>query len=357
MPERVGEPSVFQHVIYIIKENRTYDQVLGDVTNGNGEADLCIFGERVTPNEHKFVRDFVLLGQHLLLRHLERGRPSMDGQRHGDGLHGARIRRLAAQLSGGRRRAGYARTPWPIRRRVLSGTTRSAHGKSVCRFRRIHHVHSSLERSGARRASRIFSIITIDFISGTDAIDYSAASRTSRRCGLIIVTNYVGWDLDVPDIFRAAQFIKDLKQYEAADNFPNLVIIWLPNDHTSAHADSVRPRRDAQVADNDLAFGQMVEAVSHSANSGRTPAFSPIEDDPQDGWDHRQRLSHDGLCHQPLHQTQRGGHTQYNQTSLLRTMELMLGLPPMNQMDATATPMFDCFTNTPDFTAYRCRDQ
>ena len=89
VPERVGEPSVFQHVIYIIKENRTYDQVLGDVATATATPDLCIFGETVTPNEHKFVARFCSAGQHLLLQHLERRRPSMDGQRHRDGLYRA----------------------------------------------------------------------------------------------------------------------------------------------------------------------------------------------------------------------------------------------------------------------------
>ena len=159
----------------------------------------------------------------------------------------------------------------------------------------------------------------------------------------------------MPDVLRAAQFIKDLKQFEAADNLPNLIIIWLPNDHTSGTKFG-SPTPEAQVADNDLAFGQIVEAVSHSRFWTDTCIFA-IEDDPQNGWDHVSGYRTTAYVASPY--TRRGAvvNTQYNQTSLLRTMELMLGLPPMNQMDATATPMFDCFTNTPDFTAVQRRDQ
>jgi hypothetical protein len=165
-----------------------------------------------------------------------------------------------------------------------------------------------------------------------------------------IVTNTVGWDLDVPDVFRAAQFIKELKQSEQTGNFPNLVILWLPNDHTSGTKFG-SPRPEAQVADNDLAFGQIVEAVSHSRFWTNTCIFA-IEDDPQSGWDHVSGYRTTAYVVSPYTKRRQVVSTQYNQTSLLRTMELMLGLPPMNQMDATATPMFDCFTNTPDFTAF-----
>jgi len=164
------------------------------------------------------------------------------------------------------------------------------------------------------------------------------------------MTNTVGWDLDVPDVWRAEQFSQSLKNFEAADNLPNLIIVWLPNDHTSG-AKSGSPTPQAQVADNDLALGQIVEAVSHSKFWTNTCIFA-VEDDPQDGWDHVSGYRTTAYVVSPFTKRHAAVSTQYNQTSLLRTMELMLGLPPMNQMDATATPMFDCFTNTPDFTAF-----
>ncbi|MBW8865640.1 MAG: phosphoesterase, partial [Verrucomicrobia bacterium] len=138
--------------------------------------------------------------------------------------------------------------------------------------------------------------------------------------------------------------------FEQTGQFPNLTLIWLPNDHTSG-TKAGSPKPAAQVADNDSAFGQIVDAVSHSIFWTNTCIFA-IEDDPQNGWDHVSGYRTTAYVISPY--TQRGAvvHTQYNQTSLLRTIELMLGLPPMNQMDATATPMFDCFTSLPDYTVF-----
>jgi hypothetical protein len=126
--------------------------------------------------------------------------------------------------------------------------------------------------------------------------------------------------------------------------------MWLPDDHTSA-TKAGSPTPAAQVADNDLAFGRIVEAVSHSAFWSNTCIFA-IEDDPQNGWDHVSGYRTTAYVVSPYTKRHTVVSTQYNHTSVLRTIELILGLPPMNQMDATATPMFDCFTSTPDFTPY-----
>jgi len=131
---------------------------------------------------------------------------------------------------------------------------------------------------------------------------------------------------------------------------PDFTMIWLNCDHTSG-TKAGTPTPAAQVADNDLAVGKIVEAVSHSKFWKDTCIFA-IEDDPQNGWDHVSGYRTTAYVISPFTKRHAVVSTQYNQTSLLRTMELMLGLPPMNQMDATATPMFDCFTNTPDFTAF-----
>jgi hypothetical protein len=149
---------------------------------------------------------------------------------------------------------------------------------------------------------------------------------------------------------RAAKFIKRLKEFEKAGNLPALVIIWLPTDHTSGTAAN-SPTPAAMVADNDLALGQIVEAVSHSKFWKDTCIFA-IEDDPQNGWDHVSGYRTTAYVVSAYTRRHAVVSTQYNQTSLLRTMELMLGLPPMNQFDATATPMFDCFTSTPDFSPF-----
>jgi hypothetical protein len=165
-----------------------------------------------------------------------------------------------------------------------------------------------------------------------------------------VVSNYMGFDLDVPDIFRASCFIEDLKKYEAAGSMPDLDIVWLPDDHTSGTKFG-DPTPEAQVADNDQAFGQIVEAVSHSIFWTNTCIIA-VEDDPQDGWDHVSPYRTTAYVISPYTKRHTVINTQYNHTSLLRTIELILGIPPMNQMDATATPMFDCFTGIPDFTPY-----
>ncbi len=317
VPERVGEPSVFQHVIYIIKENRSYDQVLGDVTEGNGNADLCVFGERVTPNEHQLVRDFVLLDNTYCCSIL-----SADGHNWTDS--GIATDYLEREFAG-----------WP--RSYPSGgggpdtadalayspagfiwNDALAHGKTVCDFGEFTSDKKQWKDS-ARKGKPGFLDCYRNFVNGADEIALTDEPdiEALRPC---IMTNTIGWDLDVPDIFRAAQFIKELKQFEAADNLPNLVIVWLPNDHTSGTKFG-SPTPEAQVADNDLAFGQIVEAVSHSKFWTNTCLFA-IEDDPQNGWDHVS--GYRTTAYLASAYTKRGAvvHTQYNQTSLLRTMEL-----------------------------------
>jgi YVTN family beta-propeller protein len=346
VPERAGEPGVFSHVIYIIKENRSYDQVLGDVTNGDGSANLCIFGERVTPNEHKLVRDFCLLDNTYCCSIL-----SADGHQWTDaGIATDYVEREFAGWprsypSGGFGEGGEDALAYSPAGFIWNDAL--AHGKTVVDFGEFTTDAKHWKSSGSTNVT--FLDAWHDFIGGSNAIAY-ACEPDIEALRPFIVTNTVGWDLSVPDVFRAAQFIKSLKQFEAADNLPNLVILWLPNDHTGATKTNY-PTPGAMVADNDLAMGRVVEAVSHSKFWTNTCIFA-VEDDPQDGWDHVS--GYRTTAYVASAYTRRGAvvHTQYNQTSLLRTMELMLGLPPMNQMDATATPMFDCFTNQPDFTAF-----
>ena len=347
VPERVGEPSVFQHVIYIIKENRTYDQILGDVNSGNGDSNLCVFGERVTPNQHKLVRDFALLDNTYCS-----GVLSADGHQWTDtALATDYIERAFADFprsypaggfgDGGRDALAYSPAGF-IWDNAL------AHGKTVCDFGEFTTTHKQW-RTSAQKGEPGFLDCYRDFLNSANTIAYWCEPDIESLRPLM-VTNTASWDLDVPDVYRAARFVEELKQFEQADRFPNLTILWLPNDHTSGTKFG-SPTPEAQVADNDRAFGQIVEAVSHSKFWTNTCIFA-IEDDPQNGWDHVSGYRTTAYVISPF--TRRGAvvSTQYNTTSLLRTMELLLGLPPMNQMDATATPMFDCFTNTPDFTAY-----
>jgi YVTN family beta-propeller protein len=347
VPQRAGEPSLLRHVIYVIKENRTYDQVLGDVAEGDGNPDLCTFGRRVTPNQHKLVGDFVLLDNTYCC-----GILSADGHQWADTAIATDYveREFAAWprsypaggfAEGGRDALAYSPAGF-IWNDAL------AHGKTVRdfgEFTSAAHRWSSPGRNGAPNFLDCYR----DFITGSNAIVYSCEPDL-EALRQYIMTNTIGWDLDVPDVWRSARFIDSLRQFEAAGRLPDLVILWLPNDHTSGTKTN-SPTPEAQVADNDLALGRVVEAVSRSPFWTNTCIFA-VEDDPQDGWDHVSGYRTTAYVISPY--TKRGQviHTQYNQTSLLRTMELMLGLPPMNQMDATATPMFDCFTGTPDFSPF-----
>lgn len=346
IPERVGEPSVFRHVVYIIKENRTYDQVLGDVKEGNGDPELCIFGERITPNQHKIVRDFVLLDNTYCSSIL-----SADGHQwattafatdymeksfagfprsYPDGMEDADVDALAYSPAG------------------FIWDDALAHDKTLRDYGEFAITRKSWVDKTRKGEPRYLDHYR-EFLEGTHTIHlYSEPAVESLRPYL--ATNTVGWDLAVPDVFRAAQFSSELKRFEQTGAFPNLVIICLPNDHTSGTRPG-RPTPAAQVADNDLALGQIVQAISHSSFWKDTCIFA-IEDDPQSGWDHVSGYRTTAYVVSPYTKRRAVVGTQYNHTSLLRSLELILGLPPMNQMDATATPMVDCFTTTPDFTPF-----
>jgi len=346
VPERVGEPSVFKHVVYVIKENRTYDQVLGDVAAGNGAPSLCVFGERITPNQHKLVREFALLDNTYCC-----GARSCDGHQWSDSAMTTEY--LEKSFCGHPRSypAGGDITSEDALAYCPSGfiwDDALAHGLTVRDFGEFSQAHTRW-KDPARKGTPRFLDLYREFIAGTDTIAvWSEPVIESLRPYL--VTNTVGWDLSVPDVFRAGRFIQDLERGEADGRLADLTIIWLPNDHTGGTAPG-SPTPSAEVADNDLALGRIVEALSHSRFWPETCLFA-IEDDPQAGWDHVSGYRTTAYVASPF--TKRGQiiHTQYNTTSLLRTIELILGLPPMNQLDATATPMFDCFAPIPDLTPF-----
>ena len=168
--------------------------------------------------------------------------------------------------------------------------------------------------------------------------------------GPYIVKNTIGWDMRVPDQFRADRFIDNLRAFERIGTMPALSIICLPEDHTSG-TNPAFPTPAAMVADNDLALGRIVEAVTRSKFWKDTCIFV-VEDDPQNGWDHVTAYRTVALVISPYTKRRVVDSTNYNQTSMVRTIELMLGLPPMNQLDSSATPMASCFTDQPDFTPY-----
>ncbi|HTD68103.1 MAG TPA: alkaline phosphatase family protein, partial [Candidatus Limnocylindria bacterium] len=345
VPERIGEPSMFKHVVYIIKENRTYDQVLGDERRGNGDPSLCIFGAKITPNQHQLVRDFVLLDNTYCS-----GILSADGHQWSTTAFStdymeksfAGFPRSYPDGMGEDEADALAYSPGGfIWDNVL------AQGKTLRNYGEFAEPKVKW-RSGKKGTPDFLSCYRTWKGESNSVIFASEPMIESIRPNQ--PTNYVGWEMNVPDQYRADFFLREFREFEARGEFPNLTIICLPNDHTSGTS-AGSPTPAACVADNDLAFGRIVEAISKSKFWKETAIFA-IEDDPQSGWDHVSGYRTTAYCISPY--TKRGEviRTQYNTTSMLRTMEQILGLPPMNQFDATATPMFDCFTDVPNFTPF-----
>lgn len=346
IPQRSGEPSHFEHVVYIIKENRTYDQVLGDMRQGNGEPSLCIFGEQVTPNQHQLAKDFVLLDNTYCS-----GILSADGHQWSDTAFATDYMEKSF--------AGFPRSyPDGMEEDDIDALAYAPSGfiwDNALKHQKTLRVYGEFAITEAswkdknRAGKPKFLDYYNDFKNQTGLI--AIASRPSiESLEPHLCKTTVGWDMDIPDVFRADQFIRELKEFERKGEFPNLVIICLPNDHTSGTRPG-SPTPAAQVADNDLAFGQIVEAISHSPFWKKTCILA-IEDDPQAGWDHVSGYRTTAYVVSPYTRRNAVVSTQYNQTSILRTIELILGLPPMNIMDASATPMFDCFGDEPNFTPY-----
>ena len=161
---------------------------------------------------------------------------------------------------------------------------------------------------------------------------------------------FIGFPSNVLDVMRANEFLKEFREFEKNGDLPNFMIMLLPNDHTVGTRPNY-PTPRAAVADNDLAVGRIVEAISRSEYWKDTAIFM-VQDDPQAGFDHVDGRRTVALCVSPY--TKRGEvvSTHYNQSSMLRTMELILGLSPMSQFDMAANPMVECFTETPDFTPF-----
>ena len=347
VPERIGEPSVFKHVVYVIKENRTYDQVLGDLPQGNGDASLCIFGERVTPNQHKMAREFVLLDNTSCS-----GILSADGHQWSTSAFGTDY--LEKSFAGWPRSypdgmsedeidaLAYAPTGFIWDNVIRHGRTLRDYGEFAMPAVRWADPKRKGEPDWTS-CWKEFNDPKGEIIIGSDP-----AIESLRP---YLASGTVGWSMEVPDAIRARYFINELREFEKRGTFPDLVLICLPNDHTSGTKEGM-PTPEAYAADNDLAFGKIVEALSRSRFWPETVVFG-IEDDPQDGWDHVSGYRTTAYVVSPYTKRGRVISTPYNTISILRTIEQILGLPPMNQFDAAAEPMFDVFTDKPDFTPFQ----
>lgn len=337
VPERIGEPSVFRHVIYIIKENRTYDQVMGDDKNGNGDPELCAFGKKVTPNEHKLAENFLLLDNYYAS-----GKSSAEGHQWTDAAMTTDYVEKSVR--------GWFRSYPHVQKDAMvyspSGflwNNALDHGLSV----RIYGEAATPHLKKGETWTDAYNT----YQNGKDL--YCVNTTTISRVAPVLSPSYPAFDSHrIPDVYRARTFINELHKYESepGDTFPNLIIMALPDDHTAGMRPGF-PTPRAMVADNDLALGRIIQAVTHSRFWPTTAIFI-TEDDSQDGWDHVSAYRTVGFVVSPYSHLKRTIHTDYNQTSMVRTIEQILGIPPMNMMDASALPMFDCFSSHQDLTPY-----
>jgi len=338
VPRRLGDPSVFEHVVYIIKENRTYDQVFGDLPQGNGDTSLCVFGREVTPNHHALAEQFVLLDNYYC-----NGVLSADG--HAWAMEGYVTDYLEKSFGGFTRSYPFSGDdPISFASSGFIWDNVLLHGRS---FRNYGEMAKTDTVPGNATFKAVFD--NYQAKAGKVTFKHDIQIDTLRRYSC---PDSPGWNMRIPDQIRADVFLKEFREAEAKGSWPNLVIIFLPSDHTSGTRPG-NPTPRAQVADNDLAVGRIVEAISNSQFWPKTCIFV-IEDDPQNGFDHVD--GHRSLCLVVSPYTKRGAVVSrfYNQTSVLHTMERMLGIPPMNQMDALSPLMTHCFTAKPNFKPYTC---
>lgn len=335
IPKHAGEPSFIEHVVYVIKENRTYDQVFGDMGKGNSDPKLCTFGKDVTPNHHALADQFVLLDNFYC-----NGVLSADG--HQWAMEGAVVDGLEKSFG------GFARSyPFSGDDPMAFAPTGFIWDDALLHARSFRNYGEMGTAALPPKAN--FEQIHQDWLKNQNKISFklTTANESLRR---YTHPEYPGWNLTIPDVVRARIFLKEFKKFEAEGKLPNLMTVFLPSDHTRGTTAGA-PTPASMVADNDLALGQIVEAISKSKFWPKTAIFV-IEDDPQAGFDHVD--GHRSLCLVVSPYTKRGVVVSnfYNQTSVLHTMELILGLPPMNQMDAMAPVMRDCFTETADAKPY-----
>ena len=353
VPERAGEPSVFRHVIYVIKENRTYDQILGDVTPGNGDPGLCVYGGRITPNLHKLAREFALLDNAFCA-----GILSVDG--HQWVTAGVADDYVEKSFSSFPRSYPYGGTVKTVLGREVSGLdalaysptgfiwdNAIAHGVSVRNYgefmlTRVRWADGRAGRPGYGEIRRAYAGRTRDIVIGCEP-GVAALAPVSKL-------DTAGWNLDVSDQFRVDRFLEEFHQFEHAGNLPGLVILYLPQDHTCGTKPGLPTPRACQ-ADNDLAVGRVAEALSHSRYWRDTCLFA-MEDDPQDGWDHVSGYRTTAYVVSAYTRRRAVVSARYTQPGLLRTIELILGLPPMNQLDAAGLPWKECFQDRPDLSGF-----
>lgn len=317
IPMKVGDSSPIKYVFYIIKENRTYDQVLGDMPEGNGDKELCLFGEKVTPNLHALAREFVLLDNFYV-----DGEVSADGHNWSLGGYATDYLEKTWVTSYGGRGGDY-----------------DAEGNRAIANNKNGFIWDHCKRAGV--SYRTY---------GEFADDYKPNIPVLKDH---FCPYYTSWDQHVRDTTRVGQWKRDFDSLVAANALPRLNTLRIINDHTEGLSKG-RPTPFAHVADNDLAIGMFVEYLSKSPVWKESVVFV-VEDDAQDGPDHVDAHRTTAYVAGGFVKRHLIDHTMYSTSSMLRTIELILGIGPMSQYDAAATPMWRCFSPKADMTVFTAK--
>ena len=308
VPVRVGDPSPIKHVFYVIKENRTYDQVLGDIREGNGDTSLVLFGEKVTPNQHAITHEFVLLDNFFV-----------DGEVSADGHH----------WSMGAYADDFLEKSWPTSYGGRGGSYNSEGTREIAN-NKDGFIWDDCNRNNV--SYRTYG----EFI---DAAGPNIPVLKEHYCKYFTI-----WDQSVRDTIRFSQWRRDFDSLMAINALPQMNTIRFINDHTEGLSLG-RPTPIVHVADNDLAVGMFLDHLSHSSIWNESVVFI-LEDDAQNGPDHVDAHRSTAYLAGGFVKQNFVDHTAYTTSSVLRTMELILGLPPMTQYDASAVPLWRCFNNT-----------
>ena len=316
VPVKVGGKSPVKYVFYIMKENRTYDQVLGDMPEGNGDSSLCLFGKNVTPNAHELAKEYVLFDNFYV-----------DAEVSADGHNWS----MAAYAT------DFVEKNWPTNYRGGGGNYDFDGSRPVANPT-MGFIWDYCRRAG------------VSFRNYGEFMDNGPPTLALLREDAHFCKQYPGWNLRIQDIEREKIFEHDFDSLVAKGKVPRFSSIYLPDDHTSGLSKGAYSPI-AQVADNDLAVGRLVDHISHSVIWKESAIFI-LEDDAQDGPDHVDAHRSVAWVISPYVKRHTVNHTMYSTSGMLRTIELILGLPPMSQYDAAATPMWNCFQALPDTTAY-----
>lgn len=332
VPQRLGDPSTIKHVFLIVKENRTYDQLFGDIPQGNGDPALAEFGENVTPNQHALTRQFGLYdntydigtnsaeGHNWLMQ--------ADNPEYTESSAGEYARSYDTEDDAlGHQRTGF----------LWSGAQTA--GKSVRNFGEFHQF---LTKPSGATWQNLYCDAKNMRATGQDTAYNLVSSSPIPSLNSVSVPGFPKFDTSVPDVYRAEIWKQDFQKNGPA----NLNMFWLSSDHTGGTAGPA-----AQVADNDLAVGRIVDEISHS-KYWKDSAIFVVEDDSQAGLDHVDGHRAPVQIISPWARHGTVDSRYYSQITMIRTIEQILGIHPMNQKDTAATPMFDAFTKKPDYTPF-----